>query len=230
MNPQLTVKESPILFSAAMVRALLADKKTQTRRVVKPQPIAPLSCDLLTGEWVYSLHDDDASWRCPYGQPGDRLWVRETWCQPCYSGSGFNHPSYKYDALYAADDGRERHTLSGNWTQNNRDFKWRPSIHMPRLFSRITLEIVSVRVERLQDISEADALAEGAFLGRCPCMPRRADRTPMDMAFRQIGCHIHGHEFFHLWDSINGKRPGCAFADNPWVWVVEFKREANHAE
>lgn len=222
--------ERPILFSGAMVRAILAGKKTQTRRVVKykswythPQDSRISIVTIGSKQYWFGAqfgHPNHLVTACPYGQPGDRLWVRETWCQPCYSGCGFNHPGYKYDALYAADNGMERHSLGGNWTQYNRDFKWRPSIFMPRLYSRITLEVVSVRVERLQDISEADALAEGApntrieewYLGIRP----RSIKSLVQCAHRE------GFEF--LWDSINGKRPGCAVADNPWVWVVELKR------
>lgn len=89
--------------------------------------------------------------------------------------------------------------------------------------SRLTLEITDIRVQRLQDISEEDAKAEGSFLGRCDCMPHRKDKTPFERAFRQTWCHIHGQEFHDLWDFINAKR-GFGWDSNPWVWALTFKR------
>lgn len=183
------MKERPILFSAPMVRAILAGTKTQTRRVVK-QHLERLG----DGDWyafdhkglnyrVNARHTTVAAWAhllqfCPYGQPGDRLWVREAW-------SGADDPSHKHCVHYRADG--ERAT------------RWRPSIHMPRWASRIALEITGVRVERLNDISEADCRAEG--LG---------------------GTVDRAHHWYRvLWEQING--PGSWDA-NPWVWVIEFKR------
>ena len=190
-------KERPILFSAPMVRAILAGTKTQTRRVVKgapedwspvqPQVYAPTIVDRhgfeQPGPDAFGAGDAQGDhWiRCPYGQPGDRLWVRETWAQ------------HGVSAVYRADSG-DRPAGAG---------MWRPSIHMPRWASRITLEVTGVKVERLQGISEADAIAEG--------IPQ-SDVSPPDMgvfAYRQ------------LWESING--PGSWDA-NPWVWCVSFKR------
>jgi len=165
------MKERPILFSGPMVRAILEGRKTQTRRIVKPQP--------LRDRGVMAFNDGEhPQMRCPYGKPGDRLWVRETWC-PDVEPYTFR---YKADG----DEPLER---------------WRPSIHIPRWASRITLEVVSVRVERLQNISEDDALAEGITLVE-------RGTSPVD-------------QFNKLWESING--PG-SWEANPWVWVVEFKR------
>jgi hypothetical protein len=177
------MKERPILFSAPMVRALLGGSKTQTRRVVKPQPDR--------GEWPWpDMSDAERSaWTtsCPYGQPGDRLWVRETHMDlgACY--------------LYRADAAAEQERAIVAPRQ-----PWRPAIHMPRAASRITLEITGVRVERLQDISEADAVAEGV-------------RNSLHMP----GGRFANENFAHLWWAINGDG---SWEANPWVWVVEFKR------
>lgn len=175
------MKERPILFSAPMVRALLEGRKTQTRRIVK-LPAKDGSGD---NRFVF----DDAEGRkrfidCPYGEPGDRLWVRETWRPAQVDGM----------AWYAATCGDETHE------------RWKPSIHMPRWASRITLEITGVRVEQLQDISESDAIAEGV--------------TPSDM--KAISCLDRNyHAYFMLWESINGSG---SWDLNPWVWVIEFRR------
>lgn len=190
------MKERPILFNGPMVRALLDGSKTQTRRIAKLPHQNPLgvweSFDwggpnggrTAQGETV-PAQKAIAHTRtgeiicCPYGQPGDRVWVRETW-QRAGGNTGYWHRATDDKA----DDG------------NSPVSSWRPSIHMPRAASRITLEIVSVRVERLQDISHSDAMAEGMAWD--------------DAVF----------DYRTLWESING--PGSWDA-NPWVWVVEFK-------
>ncbi|MDP3219200.1 MAG: hypothetical protein Q8S73_34195 [Deltaproteobacteria bacterium] len=196
------MKERPILFSAPMVRALLNGTKSQTRRVVK-QTLERLG----DGDWyafdhkginyrVNARHTTVAAWAhllqfCPYGQPGDRLWVRETWTQE------WMRPRQGAEVFYRADG------------EVAPEFEpWIPSIHMFRWASRILLEIVSVRVERLQDISEADALAEGVTV--TPCKPSQAER-------------MGRHAFRSLWEDINGNTP-AEWAANPWVWVVEFKQ------
>lgn len=197
------MRERPFNAKAWEVRAWQEGRKTQFRRVVKPQPDwkHPVTgCDGIaiglggTGP--------DGGVRCPYGQPGDRLWVRETWMQ--------DHTCPHTRALY-----RE------SWGNTPEGQRWRPSIHMPRWASRITLEIVSARVERLNEISAADAKKEGAFLRRCDCSEMsKKPSTPIMAMFSQTWCHIHGEEFKSLWKSING--PGSWDA-NPWVWVVETK-------
>lgn len=180
--------DRPILFSGPMVSALLAGTKTQTRRVVKPQP---------AGEWAVP-----GKTACPYGQPDDRLWVRETWMD--LQGTGVQLAS-KSRYAYGAD------TIAGSWDDECRiayGLKWKPSIHMPRAACRITLEITGVRVERLQDISADDARAEG-----CPDKPvPGAEQASVDAFARQW--------YGDLWEQING--PGSWDA-NPWVWVVEFR-------
>jgi len=201
------VKERPILFSAPMVRAILEGRKTQTRRIMKPQPlwVADPSVPFKTAD-----ADPNGIIRCPYGQPEDRLWVRETWrlydslveCA-CYDACecSRHHGKPLYRASLPDDEG-----------------PWKPSIHMPRWASRITREVTGVRVERLQDISEEDAIAEGIDMrSLCGCQDGCSqcdDRTPQET-------------YRDLWETING--PG-SWAANPWVWVVEFKVMKGGAE
>ena len=191
------MKERPILFSGSMIRAILADRKHMTRRVIKPQPTKEYKYqtwhDSNTYEWdmdhPLSRHKDFHQARCPYR--ADRLWVRETW-RESGSNMGRDIPSVPCDVYYRADDGYS-------------DGPWRPSIYMPRWASRITLTVKNVRVERLQDITPQEARAEGVC-GR-------------DM-------HIDSNAIYwfkRLWDSINKKR-GYEWNVNPWVWVVEFEK------
>jgi len=196
------MKERPILFSAPMVRAILEGRKTQTRRIVKPQP--RLAAD---GFWYpdrregrdYRHYANEVHLRkglasdfSRYGQPGDWLWVRESF--------RLRDPRR---VIYRADTYSWEHDeIRAYGARPN----FRPSIHMPRWASRITLEVTSVRVERLQDISEEDAREEG-----CPNPP----------TFE--GVLSNGRDWYRrLWDQINAK---CApWASNPWVWVISFKR------
>jgi hypothetical protein len=206
------MKERPILFSAPMVRAILAGTKTQTRRAIKLTDSK--------GRWdekgfyaVTAGTIEKMPWSCtsisrhvgcPYGEPGDRLWVRETFAivpRTAYRCSEGVQQTLRPDDPYEHDAAIYRE----GWTRSRGGFRWRPSIHMPRWASRITLEVTGVRVERLRDISEDDARAEGS--------PWAACGAPQD------GSHKAG--FAQLWESING--PGSWVA-NPWVWVVEFKR------
>ena len=184
------MSERPILMSAPMVRSILAGKKTQTRRIVKGQYSG---LPHMVGDDVAFLDKGRRTGpdqRCPYGVPGDRLWVRETHC-------AFERGHVHYAADFTRDPKGER----------EHGVRWTPSIHMPRWASRITLEITDVRVERLQEISEADAIAEGTAPYRLPVHPARE-------ALR----HVDGYA--QLWDSING---AGSWAANPWVWVVSFK-------
>lgn len=217
------MKERPILMSAPMVRAILDDTKTQTRRVVKQQPPAIVSTVYrpFTDEpnnW-HGYGADAIHWygRCPYGAPGDRLWVRETWNGPLVSverWESVNSPSEiekPEHCRYAADGGNPPEYLDAD---ENLRRGWRPSIFMPRWASRITLEVTGVRVERLQDISEADAISEGVTA---------RERGGVRMFF--VGTEAAGTTaagcYQQLWASLNG--PGSWDA-NPWVWVVEFER------
>lgn len=200
-----------------MVRAILEGRKTQTRRVVKPQPpewvnnfgytcFTPQGC--ISGRGHYREEGlAEKFFKCPYGLKGDRLWVRESFFIP--------------DAPYAKKERDLVHYKADETSQLSLKYTgWRSSLFMPRWASRLTLEIANVRVERVQEISEADARAEGGFLTKCPCLPPA--RSPIESCFSQTWCHQHGHSFKSLWDHINGKR--YPWASNPWVWVVEFRR------
>lgn len=200
------MKERPILFSAPMVRALRAGTKTQTRRVVKDRHIdaAPPACFF---QWLRE--------RCPYGQTGDRLWVRETWQHS-------NFPLGPYDesctVFYRADYMDDPHGPDGEKSPEGRYRNWEPSIHMFRSASRILLEVTAVRVERLQDISAADAVAEGIARDGDGYERFHADPdAPVGQSFTRNPVLAYRG----LWESINGVG---AWDKNPWVWVIEFKR------
>lgn len=216
-------KERPILFSGPMVRAILEGRKTQTRRVVKLTDTGRVKAPCAFRNW--HLDDPNAVLACPYGEPSDRLWVRETW--GIYDGEGmpFGYPSgipkelpEEYHVSYPADDADG---VIGEV------FKWRPSIHMPRWASRILLEVVSVRVERLQEISEEDAEAEGVEAQTWEPTGKLGYKnyTPEleKHGFNREACMtpLAKDSYFTLWEAINGKG---SWDDNPWVWVVEFKR------
>lgn len=215
------MKERPILFSGAMVRAILAGQKTQTRRVVKPPPAADKNfhgwvidstCSKDVGKATWAIGDGPFLQqvdrvRCPYGQPGDRLWLRETWAYGVHALAAARDEDGPF--VYAAADG----TMQGRLCD-----RWRPSIHMPRAACRIQLEVTAVRVERLNDISEADCWAEGIE----EVMHDFDDVKQCEMASRLGMCIDDGKPLFvQLWEAINGDRSWDA---NPWVWVVEFKR------
>ncbi|AXN27821.1 hypothetical protein CP913_24090 [Pseudomonas aeruginosa] len=200
-------RERPILFNDQMVRAILEGRKTVTRRVVKDTGFYAIDA-AIHGNDVALREREALSTRCPYGEPGDRLWVRETWGLQVrsYGGGAGEFIVYRAtnpDAIYCrSSEGREY------------PVKWKPSIHMHRHSSRILLEITAVRVERLQDISEEQALAEGVR-GE-PCDHAR-------QACSDIGCwgDTAKGAFGFLWEQLNG---AGAWQANPWVWVVEFKR------
>ena len=203
------MKERPILFNGAMVRALLDGRKTQTRHIYKNQKHPDTGCDMAACELVREPQHviDRAS---PYGASGDQLWVRETWKTDaslnCKSPVAFCKWPVQYDA-----DGA---ILKCGSFYGNTDGKTRASTHMPRWASRIMLEIVSVRVERLQDINEADARAEG--VAGEPCDHKR-------LSCEDIGCCDPTARGMYgaLWDQING---AGTWAANPWVWCVKFKK------
>ena len=231
-----TTRERPIIFSGPMVCAILDGRKTQTRRIAPVRDInfKSIGDDVLT--WgvhfakpvkgvlssysggTFSEHRARsiiaAQW-CQYGAPGDRLWVRETWgdCSPgadALVGTKWDKPWYRADADTYGLLGHD-----GEGAVYVEDVKWRPSIHMPRSASRITLEVTAVRIERLNDISEADALAEGV---QCESYIDYRRATTED------GHPLHSHavDLFHLlWESLHG--PG-SWAANPLVWVIGFKR------
>jgi hypothetical protein len=213
------MKERPILFSGPMVQAIIEGRKTQTRRAVKPQPpegahpfhILVSSSPRDEGKWRFTKSLDHLSGTvlgpiaCPYGVPGDRLWVRETYAWSGDSSIPEADRIASGEVWYRADGGR------------GGGIRWRPSIFMPRWASRILLEITGVRVERLQDISEADCWAEGidavdgVFDESIPAMAQRMGRL----------CEDAAPTFACLWESINGTDSWNA---NPLVWVVSFRR------
>lgn len=188
--------ERPILFSGPMVCAILGNRKTQTRRVVKPRETLCIGHDKLR--------------ICSYGNVGDALWVRETWCCQMDNGMFVYDDKGTHLCHYAADgveviaddgDGGQKYRKDGTEAS-----PWRPSIYMPRWASRITLEITAIRVERLNSITEEDALAEG--------FTAWTHRTEGQITAR---CG-----FMELWEKINGKRH--PWESNPFVWVIEFQR------
>jgi hypothetical protein len=214
------VKERPILFSGPMVRAILDGRKTQTRRVVKfPLRHPDFNCEVAACE----LAGEERSViqrMCPYGVPGYRLWVRETWDFRPWSEP---ENRQQVNISYGADGEQRLVDAPAAWNPILYSYeRWRPSIHMPRWASRLTLEVTGVRVERLQDISEEDALAEGCKViqreGQSPCYVFSG--TGYDDAKL---CHTSPVTAFGcFWDELNGPDAWCL---NPWVWVVEFKKE-----
>lgn len=186
------MKERPILFSGEMVRAILDGRKTQTRRIVKPQI---KNCEptfgCLAGKgfgWFYG----DLFIKEKYGEIGDRLWVRETFLVDDNRRLSKNAMRKNYEVDYKAT------------SEDSPHWRWRPSIHMPRWASRITLEIIGVRIERLSDITCNDADAEGT-----PDLRTIENNWDMKRCFQ------------HLWESINGAE---SWAATPWVWVIEFHK------
>lgn len=196
--------ERPILFNGAMVRAILSGAKTQTRRAVKPQPKSTPKLGGFGRLWF----DGSEDMVCPFGQPGDRLWVRETW-MPGYYHEADHEDGPQVSVIHRANNAEvtvaaPSYELAEQW---EREFSedgddappWRPSIHMPRWACRLVLEITDVRVERLQAISEADAEAEGTnpVVAKVP---------------------THRDAFRYLWGDTDGD-----WKSNPWVWVVGFR-------
>lgn len=242
----MTQREHPMLFTGDMVRAILAGRKTQTRRVVK-EPVEWVGCgDDRDDPANWGLADECGAWvmldqaKPPYFGPdytrageeyrlsppwdvGDRLWVRETWKPDedgdiaCVTYRADNHWQHIEPTREAAELWLMARRKVEQWPYLKKA-TWRPSIHMPRWASRITLEVTGVRVERLQDISGQDAKAEGVQRRLCdcdPCMLSMADcpAVQTDLIW----------DFADLWRRFSTK-PGRSWVDNPWVWVVSFKR------
>lgn len=193
--------ERPILFAGAMVRAILSGRKTQTRRVVTP---APEPCTYADGYAIagQAIEGNPAVLAaCPYGVAGDRLWVRETWAQP------FLRTETSTGVIYLADgpDFLPLSSAAHQWTREVAKSHWRPSIFMPRWASRLTLEVVAVRVEQLQEITKEDARAEGVTV------PSSSGNSVVDW-------------FACRWDELYEKR--APWSSNPWVWAITFRRVA----
>lgn len=222
------IKERPILFSCEMVRAILGGRKSMARRVVKIKADGIEPAERYPGEWQ--------PWRggerlptifCPYGEVGERLWVRETWSLCSLSQDGRDTVAYRADgaihdtandiiyekAPFTIDD-LERDQPTVKWA------KWTPSIHMPRWASRLMLEVTGVRVERLHEITDQDCEREGVVDHYACEEPNLESHDPDD-------CGVHRcnpiADFRRTWDALNGPR-GFGWDSNPWVWVVSFKR------
>ncbi len=232
---QQQIYEKPILFSAPMVNAILRDEKLMTRRVIKHKNDFIIE----DGSWPvfesYVYAEGDIKVPCPYGRVGDHLWVRETWKIGAWTVDEQQSVAIDYPAnnfirkewLFVDDEerfGRYRDQCIADaekakapkdlgfyrWDIGQAPTRKRPSIFMPRAFSRIQLEVTDIRVERLQDISEEDSNKEG--------VPGYNNDGDMYYSAKDA--------FWSLWESINGKIKGSAWNDNPYVWVVEFKRVA----
>jgi hypothetical protein len=253
--------EKPVLFSAAMVQAILAGKKTMTRRVVSPQP--PTECAIRTfvEESTDPRTDRSFAWydrlplptrshyvRCPFGHPGDKLWVRESWrvSQQWDNTKPSELPHERGMTVFFDAGGSRAHDASHQYVNDDNYLrpgearpswvgKGRPSIFLPRWASRISLEVTGVRVERLQDISKADAIAEGAqsLLASGARWPDSAAKWsleyphPVELDAEHGDQHCLGSPqmaFANKWNSINAQREGCLWANSPWVWCVSFRR------
>ena len=215
------MRERGILFSGEMVRAILAGEKTQTRRIVAEAAADPATTSLRwavdeetvpRGRYTGWVRQCGAPFllplNCPYGVAGDRLWVREAWrtyasLDHLRPGAIRSGAGVQYEC--GGSNVPDASTLHGMG-------RLRPGMFMPRWASRLTLEIIAVRVERLQDITEEAAVAEG-----CAGFKRGPD------GLWHGRCQTPRQLFMGLWDSINGQRAGCAWADNPWVWAVTFR-------
>ena len=235
------MKERPILFSGSMVRAILDCRKTMTRRIVKPQPFFD-DRGLLWWHWsknagsanIEPVGSPSEEWlaRCPYGVAGDRLWVRET------AKCGYRSEQPPQNKGCIGVDYQAAGSLMRNYALDRRDdypwfpsrshnvdgaIRWAPAIHMPRWASRIALEVTGVWVERLQDISYEDALAEGVsdFAATLTDEERNAVGETPEQTARRL--EWPQRQYRLLWDSINAAR-GYGWDVNPWVWVVEFER------
>lgn len=200
------MKERPILFSTEMVRAILDGRKSQTRRIIKPQPMGEKFSAFIGGYddipkmarfWTSDLSGNNnpliQDIKCPYGQIGDILWVRETWQR--IEGDRI---IYKADPIV--------------WGG-----KWKPSIFMPKVASRIKLKVTNIRVERVQDITEEDAVAEGCERAIKWIHTGKIEFIDESHVFYKHSTYKDGHEM--LWNKINGKD---SWQSNPWVWVIEF--------
>lgn len=209
------MKEKPILLNAEMVRAVLDGRKTQTRRIMTPHHLKMIDAAASAGE-CHPLesgrqHANSQSYYrewCPFGAVGDRLWVREAIFPAPLELQSSPPRETKWNIAYRGGAQLEK-TAPATYNPTIYNYeRWTPSIHMPRWASRITLEITGVRVERLNSMTERDAIAEGCMGGHNSIPGYHYSATP----------HEHFH---HVWQSIYG---ADSWQANPWVWVIEFKR------
>lgn len=217
------MKEIPMLFSTPMVQAILEERKTVTRRVIKPQPIKSEGPSIdnpafREGDWIWSGKfsghtiisnkkngpTDYAKDYSPYGQPGDILWVRETWCRDLEAEGQF---------LYRATEPEAQDLDTGG-------SPWKPSIHMPKVACRLKLDVISIDVERLHEITEEDAIREGVGAG-FQMNAGWPDYTQIKNGVCTVTQDSARMSYATLWDSINGKG---SWDKNPWVWRIEFKK------
>jgi hypothetical protein len=228
MTALVEVRERPISFKPDMIRAILEGRKTMTRRVMRVQPdlefkdypIVPWVIDgeqqFTSSGGTYFIADYrqgmTQSFACPYGKVGDHLWVKETW----QKHAGYFYLADRLEEYQAAKAANKLPVV-----------KWRPSIFMPRVASRITLQITDIRVERLQQISEEDAKAEGVlhnWIGQdCP-LEYQGEYMNYEGDEEDFPCYSAHDSYRTLWDKINAKRPGCDWDSNPWVWCYTFRR------
>lgn len=231
MHVEGAAAERPILFTGRLVRKLLADEKSQTRRILNPQPVP--DPEFLGGvAWktkradtaIASINEGCYPEVCPYGKPGDRLWVRESFVTghrmtggdlDLYDERGNEKPPTVW---YRADDNEHLVWMAEDGESLSTAIPWKPSIHMPRWACRLMLELIGVRVERLNEITEADAKAEGAELAPCDCPdcghPECGQGCRLTKSYRGA--------FAFMWNRINADRG--SWSDNPYVWVLTFRR------
>lgn len=250
MKKENNMKERPIIFSGESVRAIQDGRKTMTRRVVKPRyrddesGFNVCSCPATNEVWVEKADEEGGDFEegtrfvpCPYGQVGDRLWVKEVW----RDRFGTAYANYGTGNAYPIDDIREvdyksggngyfiggcifrDDELSAKWAEWS---KWKSPLFMPRWASRILLEITDIRVERVQDVSEEDAIAEGiefdsGWEEECGEGYTTGEGW-MNYKTQDFSCESAKESYHTIWDSLNAKR-GYPWESNPWVWVVSFK-------
>lgn len=208
----MTIKERPIALSPFDVRAIIAGRKTQMRQIMTPQPTVLTQYQYMKGIGFVNLSAQSKQIiRCRQGKVGDRLWVREKWADN-FSGH-VSHRGILYEATAATDRSHHgywaKEVSPGNWVDHyDRPFKWKQSLSMPRSVARLVLEITDIRPERLREITEKDAQAEGVEFGG-------------------QGPHIDGKRIFassafeDLWNEVKGKI--APWESNPWVWVIAFE-------
>lgn len=206
-------KETGLMFKAPLVNAILEGRKTQTRRVMKPQLE---QCDWFPSWYLPTGPEEGIFWPngknkiltlSPYGQPGDLIYVRETWQHGNYPLGPYEEGAPVY---YRADFLDDPDGPDGEKSPQGKYRDWQPSIHMPKSAARIWLEITGVRIEQLKNISQADAIAEGA--------------PPSHPSIDQISMEFGYSDFSRSWFAQTWESTGASWAANPWVWVYEFKR------